>query len=127
MSDAEAIEREQENQNYRFVITEVAGQIPKEDRIRRLIPIFEQGKFYLPKSLHVTDWQKMTRDLVHDFVEEEYYPFPTCVHKDMLDSLSRIAEPELRLIWPRETEQEEKPQDKWLWADQDEENTWRTI
>ena len=102
MSDSEAVKREQENQHYRFDITEVAGQTSKDDRIRRLIPIFEQGKFYLPKSHHVTDWQKTTRDLVHDFVEEEFYPFPTCLHKDMLDSLARIAEPDLKLIWPKE-------------------------
>ena len=102
MADIEHIKREQENQNYRFDVVEVAGVTSKDDRIRRLLPIFEQGKFYLPKSLHVTDWQKNTRDLVRDFVEEEYYPFPTCLHKDMLDALSRIAEPDLKLLWPKE-------------------------
>mgnify|MGYP001566303870 FL=1 len=102
MSDSEAVKREQENQNYRFDIVEVAGQTSKDDRIRRLIPAFEGGKFYLPKSFHVTDWQKITVDLVHSFIEEEFYPFPTCLHKDMLDSLSRIAEPDLKLLWPKE-------------------------
>lgn len=102
MSDSEAIKREQENQNYRFDIMEVAGQTSKDDRIRRLIPVFENGKFYLPKSLHVTDWQKNIIDLVHSFIEEEFYPFPTCLHKDMLDSLARICEPDLKLIWPKE-------------------------
>jgi phage terminase large subunit-like protein len=102
MADIEAVKREQEDQNYRFDIVEVAGQTSKDDRIRRLIPIFEQGKFYLPKSTHVTDWQKNTVDLVHAFIEEEFYPFPTCLHKDMLDSLSRIAEPDLKLVWPKE-------------------------
>ena len=106
MADIEALKTEQEKQNYRFDVIEVAGQTAKDDRIKRLIPIFEQGKFYLPKSKHVTDWQKTTVDLVHSFIEEEYYPFPTCLHKDMLDSLSRIAEPELKLVWPKE----EKPQ-----------------
>jgi predicted phage terminase large subunit-like protein len=109
MSDAEAVKREQEHQNYRFDITEVAGQTSKDDRIRRLIPMFENGRFYLPKSLHVTDWQKNTVDLVHSFVEEEFYPFPTCMHKDMLDSLSRIAEPDLKLIWPKEVKVEYTP------------------
>ncbi|MDP2621236.1 MAG: phage terminase large subunit [Hyphomicrobiales bacterium] len=106
MSDAEAVKREQENQNYRFDVMEVAGQTSKDDRIRRLIPYFENGKFYLPRTLHVTDWQKNIVDLVHSFVEEEFYPFPTCLHKDLLDSLSRIAEPDLKLVWPKE----EKPQ-----------------
>ena len=106
MADIEAIKREQENQNYRFDVTEVAGQTSKDDRIKRLLPLFEQGKFYLPKSIHVTDWQKNVHDLVRDFIEEEYFPFPVGLHRDMLDSLSRIAEPELKLIWPKE----EKPQ-----------------
>jgi phage terminase large subunit-like protein len=102
MADIEALKREQETQNYRFDVTEVAGQTSKDDRIRRLIPLFEQGKVYLPMTKHITDWEKNTIDIVHSFIEEEYYPFPTCLHKDMLDSLSRIAEPELTLIWPRE-------------------------
>lgn len=105
MADIEAIKAAQELQNYRFDITEVAGQTSKDDRIKRMIPICESGKFYLPESQHVTDWQKNTVDLVHSFVEEEYFPFPVALHKDMLDSLSRIAEPDLHLVWPME----EKP------------------
>lgn len=102
-ADIEAIKREQEHQSYRFDVVEVAGVTSKEDRIRRLLPIFEQGKFYLPKSKNTTDWQKEVHDLVRDFIEEEYFPFPTGLHKDMLDSLSRIAEPEMKLIWPKES------------------------
>lgn len=102
MADIEALKAQQERENYRFDVTEVAGQTSKEDRIKRLLPIFEQGRFYLPKSKHVSDWQKETRDLVHDFIEEEYYPFPNSLRKDMMDSLSRIAEPDIALKWPRE-------------------------
>ena len=109
MADIEAVKREQENRNYRFDITEVAGQTSKDDRIRRLLPIFEQGKFYLMESKHVTDWQKNTLDLVHSFVEEEFYPFPTSLHKDMMDSLSRIAEPDLKLVWPKPEKKTEEP------------------
>ena len=107
MGDIEALKTEQEKQNYRFDVTEVAGQVAKDDRIRRLLPIFENHRFYLPETKHVTDWQKNTVDLVHSFIEEEYFPFPACAHKDMLDSLSRIAEPDLKLVWPKE----EKPQE----------------
>lgn len=101
-ADIEALKNEQEKQNYRFPVTEVAGVTSKDDRIKRLLPIFEQGKMYLPKSKHVTDWQKMTVDLVHSFIEEEFYPFPVGHHKDMLDALARIAEPDLKLSWPKE-------------------------
>lgn len=101
-ADIEHIKSQQEIQNYRFPIIEVGGQTKKEDRIGRLIPIFEQRKFYLPQHLFVTDYQKVVRDLVRDFIEEEFVAFPVGIHDDFLDMISRIAEPELRLVWPRE-------------------------
>src|SRR5258708_13026089 len=94
--------RSMEADSYRFDIAEVAGQTRKTDRIGRLIPIFEQGLFYLPKSLHATDYQKNAVDLVRAFIEEEYAAFPVGIHDDLLDSLSRIAEPDMRLVWPQE-------------------------
>jgi predicted phage terminase large subunit-like protein len=77
------------------------GQTSKQDRIKRLIPLFEAGRIWLPESLHTSDWQKTTRDLVRDFIEEEYFPFPVGLHDDMLDSLARICEPDLKLAWPQ--------------------------
>jgi phage terminase large subunit-like protein len=108
MADIEAIKARQEQETYRFDVTEVAGVTSKQDRIRRLIPVFEQGRFYIPKSLNVSDWQKIPVDLVHSFVEEEFFPFPVGLHDDMLDALSRIAEPDLKLVWPKE----EKPHEQ---------------
>jgi predicted phage terminase large subunit-like protein len=102
MSDIEHFQSRMENENYRFSITEVGGQTSKADRIKRLVPIFEAGRIWLPETHSVTDWQRATRDLVHDFVEEEFYPFPVGLHDDMLDALARIAEPDLKLIWPKE-------------------------
>lgn len=102
MSDIEHIKARQEHEMYRFDITEVAGQTSKNDRIKRLLPIFEQGRFYLPKSLFSTNWEKIPIDMVHSFIEEEYLAFPVGVHDDMMDSLARIAEPDLKLIWPKE-------------------------
>lgn len=102
MADIEAIKARQEQETYRFDVVEVAGVTSKHDRIKRLIPMFEQGKVYLPKSLNVSDWQKMPIDLVHSFVEEEFFPFPVGLHEDMLDAMARIAEPDLKLVWPKE-------------------------
>lgn len=106
MADIEALRARMEAENYRFSITEVAGVTSKADRIKRLLPIFEQGRMWLPESLYVTDWQKIPVNLTHTFIEEEYIPFPVGLHDDSLDSLSRIAEPELSLVWPKE----EKPE-----------------
>ena len=78
----------------------VAGITSKRDRIKRLIPIFEQGKFYLPITKYRTDYEGIARDMVTTFVEEEFVAFPVALHEDMLDSLARIAEPELPLVWP---------------------------
>jgi len=108
MADIEHFEERMERENYRFRITEVGGITSKADRIKRLLPIFEQGRIYLPKSLHVTDYQKTMRDLVHDFIEDEYMAFPVGLHEDLLDALSRIAEPDLTLIWPKQEKRVEE-------------------
>jgi len=102
MVDVEHIKNRQETENYRFDIKEVGGPIKKEDRVGRLIPLFEQGKVYLPKTFHVTDYQKQPIDLVRAFIEEEFASFPVGLHDDMLDALARIADPDIKLIWPKE-------------------------
>lgn len=107
MADIAHIKTVQGKENYRFEITKVAGSMPKNDRIKRLVPIFEAEKVYFPQSMHRTDYEGKTHDLVSKFIEEEYLAFPVPLHDDMLDALARIEEPELPLIWPR---QEEKPE-----------------
>ena len=104
-ADIEHIKSKQEDENYRFDIVEVGGQTKKEDRIGRLIPIFEQGDFLLPEHLYKTDYQKTVVDLVHTFIEEEYAAFPVGLHDDFLDMLARMEEPDLRLVWPKETKE----------------------
>jgi phage terminase large subunit-like protein len=100
MADIEHIETVQENENYRFDIAEVGGQTAKPDRIKRLIPLFEQSRMWLPESLNYTDSEGRVIDLVNAFIQEEYKAFPVGLHDDMLDGLSRIAEPDLLLSWP---------------------------
>lgn len=107
MADVQFIKTVQSQENYRFEIVEVAGQVAKNDRIKRLVPIMENRRLYLPNSLHKTDCEGKMRDLVDDFIEQELLSFPVAKHDDMLDALSRIAEPELPLIWPKE---EPKPE-----------------
>lgn len=109
MSDIEHFQDRMERENYRFTVTEVAGQTSKQDRIKRLIPLFEAGRIWLPRTHVVTDWQRMTVDLVKAFVEEEYMAFPVGLHDDMLDALARICEPDLTLIWPKEKKPEYVP------------------
>lgn len=99
-ADIEHIEYEQEHRNYRFKITKLSGSMPKEDRIRRLIPIFEQSRFYLPHILFFVDQEKTPRDLVQEFISQEFTAFPVAVHDDMLDCMARIVDTELGATFP---------------------------
>lgn len=107
MADTQHIKYVQGKENYRFDITEVAGQTPKNDRIKRLVPLFEAKSIWFPMTLHKTDHTKNVRDLVEDFTEQEFLAFPVSTHDDMLDALARIAEPELSLAWPKQSEPED--------------------
>ncbi len=100
MADIEHIQSIQQTENYRFDITEVGGQIAKNDRIKRLIPYFEQGRVFLPRTFYYTPYDGRTSDLTQDFIEQEYKPFPVSIHDDMLDGLARLVDPEIPLIWP---------------------------
>lgn len=90
MADIAHIREEMETRNYRFAVRELGGAMPKNDRIKRLLPLYAQGRIYLPESLFRTDWQGREHDLVTVFIEEEYKPFPVMLHDDMLDSKSRL-------------------------------------
>lgn len=99
--DIEHIQHVQRTQRYRFNIDVVGGQTPKNDRIRRMLPWFENGRFYFPKNLVYRDYEGIGRDLVSIFIEDEFVAFPVSVHDDMLDSLARLLEPEMPLSWPK--------------------------
>jgi phage terminase large subunit-like protein len=99
-ADIQHIQHVQSQQNYRFAITELGGQTPKLDRIRRLIPVFEQGRFWMRRSRTYTDYEGKTSNLIDAFVEEEYLAFPVMSHDDMLDCLARIVDPEFAVSWP---------------------------
>ena len=101
-ADIEHIRVEQDRKNYRFDIKELGGATPKLDRIKKLIPIFEQGRMYLRHSRMYTDYEGTTRNLIDVFIEEEFKAFPVMVHDDMLDCLARIVDPELKAEWPKE-------------------------
>lgn len=101
-ADIQHIEYVQNEKNYRFGITPLAGSMPKVDRIKRLIPLFEQGRFYLPKRLPFIDCEGRTIDFIEKFLADEYLAFPVCMHDDMLDCLARILDPELGAEFPKE-------------------------
>lgn len=91
-SDIQHIEYIQVQENYRFTITPVGGSMKKEDRIRTLIPLFENERVYLPHNILAPTGTGMMRDVAKEFVNE-YLSFPVGKHDDMLDCLARINDP----------------------------------
>ena len=105
MADVEYARIVMSKENYRFDITEIGGTMPKPDRIKRLVPLFEEGRFWLPDTLRKIDYEGNNVDLVRSFVEHEYRAFPVSAHDDMLDMFSRIFD--ITPVWPRSAEQRE--------------------
>lgn len=103
-SDIEHIQFMQKQENYRFPITEVGGPMPKNDRIRKLVPIFEQGRMILPYHHMFIDYEGRQRDFINEFINDEYLAFPVSSHDDMLDCLARILDPKLEARFPKLTQ-----------------------
>ncbi len=101
-ADIQHIQYVMEEQQYRFEIRELGGGMPKNNRIRRLVPIFEYGRMWFPHRLLFKDPQGVAVDWVHEFVTEEFDAFPVAVHDDMLDCLSRIDDPAFEAVFPKE-------------------------
>lgn len=99
-SDIEHIQYVMENENYRFEIESLGGSESKLDRIRKLTPIFETHRFYLPEKMHFKDFQGVEIDLIKSFIDDEYEVFPVSVHDDMLDCMARIVDPKLGAKFP---------------------------
>lgn len=100
-ADIEHIRDRQDRENYRFEIIPLAGQMAKEDRIKRLIPWFEKGRIFLPGSLRKKNYEGVEADLVKSFKDEEFLSFPVSAHDDMLDGLARILDEDMPAIFPR--------------------------
>jgi len=100
-SDIEHIQYVQEEQGYRFPVIELGGSMPKNDRIRRLVPIFEQRRFYLPNRLLFVSQEGKAVDFIQSFLKDEYESFPVCTHDDMLDCMARIVDDELAASFPK--------------------------
>jgi predicted phage terminase large subunit-like protein len=100
MADIEHIKDRMENENYRFPIVELGGTMGKNDRIRRLVPWFEQGRIYMPKALSKTNYEGVSVDLSEAFVREEFLAFPVGQHDDMLDALARVLDENMPVSWP---------------------------
>jgi len=94
-ADVSYMEECQRRERIYFPITPLGGQTAKIDRIRALVPLFETGRFWLPDVLTYDG-----RNLISEFIDEEYLTFPFCIHDDMLDCIARIRDPKLGAAAP---------------------------
>jgi len=99
-ADIEYLKLLMEQRQYRFRIEPIGGPMAKRDRIRRLQPIMEAKRFYLPEKLMRVGYDGKPHDLVQDFINDEYLQFPYMTHDDMLDCASRIFEEEIGMFFP---------------------------
>lgn len=99
-ADIAHIEAEQIRLNYHFDIVPLGGSTPKNDRIRWMVPEFEHGRIFTPGYLTIRDHSGAYRDIMQEFVDEEYLPFPVAAHDDMMDCLARSMDPDLNAVFP---------------------------
>lgn len=101
-SDGAHIRDRMERENYRFKLIELRSHgLKKEDRVRKLLPLFNEHRIYLPERLMRTNFEGVVVDLVEQFIEQEYLPFPVGAFVDMMDVLSRITDPEMKIAFPK--------------------------
>jgi predicted phage terminase large subunit-like protein len=100
-ADIQHIQYVQQERNFRFHVTKLGGVTPKPDRIRKLIPAFEQGRFFIPRRMMFKGSDGRAHDFIHEFVNDEFMAFPVGVHDDMLDCIARILDPELGATFPK--------------------------
>lgn len=99
-SDIEHIKEVMDWESYHFPIQPLGGPMPKNDRIRRLVPLFEDGRVFFPHQLLYRTSEGPMVDLSLCFFNDEFMTFPVSAHDDMLDCLARIVEADLGAVFP---------------------------
>ena len=99
-ADIEHITDRMSREGYFFPITPLGGNVPKNDRIRKLTPLFEQGRVFFKQHIDHIDAQGQSKNLGEVFLRDEFTQFPVSRHDDMLDCLARIVDPNLGAVFP---------------------------
>ena len=107
-ADIQHIQEEMERLHYRFNISALTDNTPKPDRIKRLVPIFEQKRIILPRSIWKTNYEGKKVDIIKELVDDEFTPFPVMLHDDMLDCLAQIRHPDMVMVFPKVARRERK-------------------
>ena len=100
-ADKQHIEYEMGLRNYDFKksLIGLGGNVPKVERIRRLIPVMEQGRFFIPERCFFIDNEQHQQDFSMQ-IKTEMGEFPVGTHDDILDMLARVLEEKLNAKFP---------------------------
>lgn len=117
MSDNHYVLEKQKQESYRFDIRPLGGIGSKVDRIARLIPYMQSGRWYFPTAINYVDSNKILYELVSEMVKGEMLTFPVSKHDDCLDALSRIYDTDLEATFPRFVSKRAAPVRQQDWMD----------
>ncbi len=102
-ADVAHIKYVQREQQYRFAIVELGGNVPKSDRIRAMIPSWSGGRRWLPRRLLKRSVQGKTYDVVQILVQDGLLCFPVGAKDDDIDCAARLEDPALGVTFPLAT------------------------
>lgn len=89
-TDIDYMRMENDRDGYYIPFFEIKGTMSKEDRILRLIAMFENGDILFPKSLlYWSGYRNQSIDIIQ-MLSIEMLAFPFGEHDDLLDCLSRM-------------------------------------
>ena len=99
-SDISHIKSEMSKMGYNFNIIDIYDSLPKADRIKKLVPLFEMHRFFIPHSWKFKTSGDEIKDLTTLFIDNEYLSFPVSDHDDFLDGMSMILNEKLNAQFP---------------------------
>ena len=94
MCDVSHVRLEMNRELFHFPITELHHSMPKADRIRRLVPEFEQGRVVTPSRMLRMRADGTAVDLAQVFLDQ-YRNYPVVRHDDFIDCLADICDEEV--------------------------------
>ncbi|PKL19557.1 MAG: hypothetical protein CVV49_00540 [Spirochaetae bacterium HGW-Spirochaetae-5] len=106
-SDLEVFDREMEREKFYFPIQKFQSNInnSKKKRIISLGSLIRKKEFLIPHEIFYTDITDVERELISEFINEEYTKFPhNKAHDDMLDCMAMIQN--VDVVFPGEVEEE---------------------
>jgi hypothetical protein len=111
-SDLEVFDREMERDQCFFLIDKFQSNEAgaKKKRIRSLGSLFRKKEFFIPREMHYIDITDVERELISEFVNEEYTRYPANKsHDDMLDCMAMVQN--VDVVFPEVTEEKPKQVD----------------